>query len=205
MGVARAQRLSPQEYLAIERKAAFKSEYYAGEMFAMAGASARHTRIVNNLVRVAGNQFVGRPCQTFSSDLRVRIPSTGLYTYPDFIALCEVPQYDDSELDTLLNSKVIIEVLSPSTEDYDRHEKFAHYRSAESLAEYLLIAQDRIWIDHYVRQPDGKWPVSQYNDPAATILLASIDVRLLVSDVYDKVTLDPPGRTRPHYVIVDSP
>jgi Uma2 family endonuclease len=145
--------LTPVEYLAFERaQTDAKHEYLNGEIMMMAGASLEHNRIVSNLVAALHAQMHGRSCDVFSSDMRVHISATGLYTYPDIAALCGVPQLEDDESDTLLNPEVIIEVLSPSIEAYDRGSKFDHYRSLESLQTYVLVAQDRWQIELYQRQ-----------------------------------------------------
>jgi len=182
-------RLTPEQYLALERQAAYKSEYFAGETFAMAGASERHNMIVTNISREISLQFKGRPCKNYSNDLRVRISSTGLYTYPDVVAICGEAQFEDEHQDTLLNPTVIVEVLSPSTEAYDRGEKSWHYRQIASLAEYLLVAQDRRHIEHYVRQADGQWLLSETGNLQDTIHLPSINCDLALAEVYDKVEI----------------
>ena len=145
-------KLTPAEYLAIERKAEFKSEYYRGEMFAMAGARLPHNTIKENLIVELGSQFKGGPCRTLSSDQRVKVNETGLYTYPDIIILCEPPQFEDDECDTLLNPRVIIEVLSESTETYDRGRKARHYKRIPSLHEYILVTQWEPFVERLVRQ-----------------------------------------------------
>ena len=183
-------RLTPQEYLAIERNAEYKSEYFDGEMFAMAGASKRHNLIVTNIVRELSLQLKGRPCEVYSSDMRVKVSETGLYTYPDVVVMCGEAQFDDSQLDTLLNPIVIIEVLSKSTQGYDRSEKFAHYRMLETLAEYILVVQKMYLIEHYVRQPDNQWLLSEARNLQNVIQLPSIKCTLALSEVYDKVQID---------------
>src|SRR5215216_7594453 len=134
--------ISPEEYLAIERKSEIKHEFFAGEMFAMVGASKRHNLITANLIRILGNQLLERPCNVYPSDMRVKVSATGKYTYPDVVIACEEEKFDDAENDTLLNPVIIIEVLSESTEAYDRGKKFEQYQNIESLTEYLLIGQD---------------------------------------------------------------
>ena len=179
--------LTPEEYLKIERQAEYKSEYFAGEMFAMAGAAERHNLLVTNIIIQLGQQTRHRPCRVYPSDMRVRVSATGLYTYPDVIALCGEPKFLDDHRDTLLNPSLIVEVLSPSTEAYDRGRKFDHYQSIESLAEYLLVASDRVHADLYRRQPDGLWVLSPAGQPGDTVELVSIGCRLLLADVYEKV------------------
>src|SRR5438094_499662 len=133
--------LSPEEYLAQERRAEFRSEYLRGEVFAMAGASYEHTRIKDNFSREIGNQLKGGPCFVLTSDMRVKVNATGLYTYPDAVIVCEQGRFEDANVDTLLNPRVIVEILSDSTEAYDRGGKFGHYRQIASLQEYVLVAQ----------------------------------------------------------------
>jgi Uma2 family endonuclease len=178
---------SPQQYLAIERDTQQKNEYLNGEIFAMGGASERHNLIVGNLLASIHVQLRGKPCKVYASDMRVKVSATGFYTYPDVVALCGEAHFDDEQQDTLLNPNLVIEVLSKSTEGYDRGEKFAHYRRIESLAEYLLISQDKYCIEQYVRQPDNQWLMSEVSKLEERIELPSIKCRLLLSDVYDRV------------------
>jgi len=178
---------SPQQYLAIERDAKEKHEYLNGEIFALAGASERHNLITGNLFASIHAQTKGTPCKVYSSDMRIKVSGTGLYTYPDVVALCGEAHFDDEQRDTLLNPNLIIEVISKSTEGYDRGEKFAHYRRIESLAEYLLISQDQYRIEQYVRQPDNQWLMSEVANLEESIELPSIKCKLLLSDVYDRV------------------
>src|ERR1700676_915631 len=149
--------LTEDEYLEIERRAERKSEYYRGERFAMAGSAHAHNRLVANLIALLGMQLASLPCLVLPSDMRVQISATGLYTYPDVIVVCSEPQFRDKRRDTLLNPTLIVEVLSPSREAYDRGRKFDHYRILESVAEYFLVASDRVHADLAVRQPDGRW------------------------------------------------
>lgn len=179
--------LSPEEYLASERAAETKSEYFAGEVFAMAGASRAHNLIVFNVASQMGPQLRGGPCEAYVGDMRVKVSATGLYTYPDVVVVCGNPQLEDDHLDTLLNPTLIIEVLSPSTESYDRGQKFAHYRQLESLQEYVLIAQDRVHVERFARQPDGQWLLLAATDPMGVVPLTSIDGQLMLSEVYERV------------------
>jgi len=178
---------SPQEYLALERSIEQKNEYLNGEIFALAGASERHNLIVGNILASIHVQLRGKPCKVYSSDMRLKVSATGLYTYPDVVALCGEAHFDDEQRDTLLNPSLVIEVLSTSTEGYDRGEKFAHYRRLESLAEYLLISQDKSRVEQYVRQPDNQWLMSEVSKAEERIELPSIKCMLLLSDVYDKI------------------
>ncbi len=179
---------TPQEYLAIERKVEFKSEYIDGEMVAMTGASRQHNLITINIAREITQQLKGRPCEAYSSDMRVRIPDTNLYTYPDVVVVCGEPVFEDDQLDTLTNPTLIIEVLSESTESYDRGKKFRYYRTIESLAEYLLVAQDERRVEQYVRQTDGRWLLSEIRSLDGKAELLSIECLLNLSEIYDKVT-----------------
>jgi len=185
--------LSPAQYLELERNAEFKSEYYAGEMYAMAGASEAHVLIVSNLTFEFVSQFRRRPCKTYIMDMRVRIDASGLYAYPDVVLVCGNPDFTDGRHDTLLNPQVIIEVLSPSTAAYDRGEKFLHYRLLPSLTDYLLVTQNAMRVEHYARQPDGTWLLTDVSGPDGEIVLASVGCRLRLADVYDKVEADPQG------------
>ncbi len=178
---------TPAQYLAFERTTDRKHEYHDGEMFAMAGASRAHAQIVTNLVATLAAQLRGKDCSVYSSDLRVKVSRTGLYTYPDVVIVCGEQRFDDEHEDTLLNPTAIIEVLSPSTEGYDRGKKFAHYRTLDSLKEYLLIAQDEPCIEQYVRQPDGNWLLHEAGDVTETVALPSVNCTLKPAEVYDKV------------------
>lgn len=182
-------RYTPEEYLALERAAQCKSEYYAGDIFAMAGASRWHNLIVTNVLRELSLQLKGRPCTTYPSDMRVKVSATGLYTYPDVTVVCGEAEFEDNQQDTLLNPTLIVEVLSDSTEAYDRGGKFAHYRKLSSLMEYVLIAQTKPHIEHYVRQPDNRWLLSEADSLSDTVHLPSIDCRLALAEVYDKVDI----------------
>jgi Uma2 family endonuclease len=183
-------RLTPEEYLRIERAAEWKSEYVDGEMFAMSGASHRHTVIAANLVRELGNHLRNGPCTVSSADLRVATDRRRHYTYPDVVVLCDPPQFVDDRLDTVTNPTLIAEVLSDSTEKYDRGGKFERYRSVASLSEYLLVAQDRIHVELFTRQPDGRWSLREWNDPAAEIEIESLHCRVKIAEVYAKVTFE---------------
>lgn len=189
-------RYTPQEYLAIERSTQQKNEYLNGEIFAMGGASERHNLIVGNVFASLHAQLRGQPCKVYSSDMRVKINTTGLYTYPDVVALCGEAKFDDAQHDTLINPGVIIEVLSKSTEGYDRGEKFAHYRRVEALTEYVLISQERCRVEHYLRQPDNQWLMSEASQIEEGLQLPSINCRLMLADIYEKVDLDAPLTTR---------
>jgi Uma2 family endonuclease len=190
MSTARQTFLTPQQYLEIERQADHKSEYFAGEVFAMVGASRKHNLLATNVTREMSEQLKERDCEVYAADMRVKVDVTGLYTYPDVVVACDGPHFDDNAVDTLLNPIVLIEVLSDSTEAYDRGKKFAHYRKLESLREYLLIAQDRCHVEHYVRQADNQWLLSETDEPNGEVFLPSIKCTLQVAEVYDKVRFE---------------
>ena len=179
--------LTPEQYLEIERKADFKSEYYQGEMFAMSGAQEAHILITDNACGELRQQLRQRPCKAYSSNMRVRISPSGLYTYPDVTVVWGKAEFLDSEVDTLLNPSVIIEVLSKSTEAYDRGAKFRHYRALQSLTEYLLISSREVAAELYTRQPDGQWMLTTKDQLEDSIELKSINCRLTLADLYDKV------------------
>ena len=182
--------LTPEQYLEIERRAEYKSEYYQGEMFAMSGATREHNLIVASIVASLYSQLRSSPCETYPSDMRVHVRDTGLYTYPDVVIACQEPRFLDGQLDTLVNPTLLVEILSPSTEAYDRGRKFDHYQSIESLRQYLLVASDRIHADLYTRQPDGGWLLTSADGPAGTLALASVNCQIALADVYEKVDLE---------------
>ena len=182
--------LTPEEYLAFEREADVKHEYYAGEIFAFAGASEEHNLIAGNVFAGLHAQLRKRPCKVYPSDMRVRVSPTGLYTYPDVTVVCAEARFDDEQADTLLNPTVIVEVLSPSTEGYDRGGKFEHYRKLESLQEYVVIAQDRVHVEQHARQAQGQWLLSETDSTDDVITLPSIACRLAVADLYEKVEFE---------------
>ncbi|HEY2881152.1 MAG TPA: Uma2 family endonuclease [Pirellulales bacterium] len=194
MSTLPTKRYTLQEYLALDRKAERKSEYFQGEIFQMAGASFAHNLIVANLLRELGNQLKGRNCIVVPSELRTKVDRTGLYTYPDALVVCDEPQFDDEHRDTILNPTLIVEVLSDSTEGYDRGAKFGHYRKIESLQQYVLIEQNRQHFEVYTRQPDDNWLLSEFEGAEATASLSAIDCRLKLVEVYEKVTFEAAGQ-----------
>lgn len=189
--------ITPADYLALERQAETKSEYFNGGIYAMSGASRNHNRITFNLARRIGNQLDGKPCEGYVNDMRVKVSPTGLYTYPDVIVVCGEPRFEDDQFDTLLNPKVIIEVLSESTEKYDRGDKFAHYQTLDSLTDYLLVAQNQPYIERFQRQADGSWRYSTAQGLEAEINIPAIECVLRLAEVYERVTFpEPRGRLR---------
>jgi len=179
--------LTQEEYLAIERVAQWKSEYYQGEMFAMAGGSEAHNRLIVNFTGELFGRLKGSSCFVNSSDLRVQVSKSGLYTYPDLTIVCGESQFADSFKDTLTNPVVIIEVLSPSTEAYDRGEKFRLYRELPSLREYVLVSQDRPVVDQFIRDETGGWCVLLTQGLESVLTLQSCGVVIPMSALYDRV------------------
>lgn len=178
--------VSPQEYLELERDALDKHEYLNGEIFAMAGAGKRHNLIASNLIRLIGNQLVDRACNVYGSDMRVKIPS-GNYTYPDVVAVCGDELFEDKTEDNLLNPRVIVEVLSRSTEAYDRGAKFEQYQTIPELREYVLVTQEPYRVEQFVRQDANTWTYLEFRTADDTVRIESIDCELRLSDIYFKV------------------
>jgi Uma2 family endonuclease len=189
-------RVTPEEYLALERKAETRSEYLVGRIHALTGAGRQHNRIAANLVRELANQLRGRPCDVFVSDMRVKVDPTGLYTYPDLAVVCGEPRFEDRHLDTLLNPVVIIEILSASTEAYDRGAKFTHYRRVETLREYVLAAQDVMRVERFSRTGEV-WTLSEVSGPEGVLVLDSIGCEVVLRDAYERVEFPEGDRRYP--------
>lgn len=190
--------ITEEAYLEQERRSITKSEYYDGHVYAMTGAKESHNLIAGNLIASLHGQLRQKPCRVYPSDMRVKVLSTGLNTYPDVVIVCGQPQFFDEKRDTLTNPTVIIEILSPSTERYDRGVKFRHYRTIETLRDYLLIAQDRHSIEHYTRHENGQWLLEDASGTDASVTIASIACMLLIKDVYEKVELEEDADDLPH-------
>jgi Uma2 family endonuclease len=179
---------TPGEYLELELKAEYKSQYIAGEIFAMAGAEPWHVKVTNNLIIALGTRFRGRDCEVFSSGMRVRVPAGDLYTYPDVSALCGKPEFETADHpQSLLNPQVIFEVLSPSTEAFDRGDKFARYRRLDSITDYILVFAERMRVEHHKLQRSGAWTYAEYEHPSNFLRLTSIDCEVALEEVYDQV------------------
>jgi len=183
--------ITSEEYLARERAADYKSEYFDGEIFAMAGASEPHILIVSSISAKLYAQLEQRPCKVYSNDMRLKVSPTGLYTYPDVVVACGEAQFEDDEIDTLLNPILIVEVLSKSTESHDRSTKFEHYSKLKSLQEYLLVAQNRPRVELFTKQSEGSWMLSTFDNLEDVVKLVSIDCELALKDIYLKVHFDP--------------
>jgi Uma2 family endonuclease len=184
------------EYLALERKSKQRHEYVDGQIYAMAGEGGEHGDISMNLDISLGSQLKGTPCRARAKDTKVRsgpIPkpgrsTLGLYSYPDLVVVCGEPEYHDEYRDVLLNPTVLVEVLSPATEAFDRGEKFDRYETWNpTLKDYLLVALDQPRIEHFSRQPDGSWSYHRYTGLEAVVPLPSIDCTLRLVDVYDRI------------------
>jgi Uma2 family endonuclease len=191
MATAALNHYTPEEYLALERNAEFKSEYLDGRIVAMTGASIAHARIAGNLFGELRQRLRGSLCSAFISDMRVQIGGGRRYTYPDVVAVCGEPQLMDRMQDTLMNPALIVEVLSPTTEAYDRGEKFLHYRGIESLQEYVLVAQDRVLVERFVRAGEF-WTLSALMDLDASLELTSVECAIPLREIYENVGLPDP-------------
>lgn len=188
MGAALAlAKITPEEYLQVERQSETKHEYFDGEIFAMAGASRKHCKISANLIYSFMGRFKGTSCNVYSNDFRVKIKKTGLYTYPDVIITCGKEILEDQVKDTLLNPLILIEILSPSTESYDRGKKFSHYRQIESLQNYVLVSQDEPHIELFERQINHQWILSEKVGLENSIEIPAINYLLPLVEVYDKI------------------
>lgn len=183
---ATPRQFSVDEYLLIDRQADRKSEFLDGQIFAMAGASIAHNLIATNLTSALHRQLADGPCRVFQSDQRVRVADSGLYTYPDVVVACEPLVTTDYHEDTIENPLVLIEILSSSTEPYDRGEKFVRYQRIPSLSHYLLVAQDRVKCDHYARVERG-WLLRSYDERDGTVRLEDLGLDLPLADVYANV------------------
>ncbi|MEO5923442.1 MAG: Uma2 family endonuclease [Bryobacteraceae bacterium] len=175
--------LTEEEYLAIERLACEKSEFHGGQMFAMAGGTPNHALLSANIGwLLRGNVPAG--CRVFSSDLRIKITASATYTYADCTVICGEPQFDSAKKDNILNPLLIVEVLSPSTQDYDRGKKFELYRTIQSLREYLVIHQDRRFVEHHSKQDDGSWILREHSGTGGSIAIDRLGIRIALSELY---------------------
>ena len=188
MALPRMPRYTVDEYLAMERESATRHDYVDGYIYDMAGESLQHSRICVNLAREVSNQLKGRECEALSPNMKVRTSNSGLFSYPDLTVVCGGPRFLDGRQDVLLNPTAIFEVLSSSTEAYDRGEKFMRYRSfIETLLDYLLVSQVRPLIDHFVRRSDGQWLYSSIAELTGSVEVASIGCRLEMAEIYARV------------------
>jgi len=189
MSVLPKRKMTEAEYLSFEETSEEKHEFYNGETFAMAGASRQHNDISTNLIIEIGTRFKGGPCRVSAAGQRVKVSRTGLYTYPDLLIVCGPREFDKLNENTLINPNIVIEILSDSTEGYDRGTKFEHYQKLPSVREYVLVRQDRMRIERHVRQPDESWTTTAFDDPAGSFALATIPISIPLADVYRDVEL----------------
>ena len=182
---------SPEEYLSIERNADFKSEFFNGQIITMSGATVPHVFINANLGRAVGNRIAGSGCREAGSDLKVRTPTKGMFSYPDLTVVCGTPLLHDAKRDVLLNPTVIFEILSPSTESVDRGEKFLMYQELESLREYVLVSQNTPRVEWYLRGENNLWMPSVAIGLSASVILSSISITLPLSEIYAGITFPP--------------
>jgi Uma2 family endonuclease len=189
------ERYTPQEYYALEREAAYKSDYYDGEIFAMSGGSSRHSLIAVNIAGELRQRLKGKPCAPYEANQRLKVLATGLRTYPDVSVFCGKMEYDaeDAQKETATNPTVLFEILSPSTEAYDRGLKAEHYRRIESLRTHVLVSQDAPHVEVFERQGDGSWRFSEVRGREAVVALPSIHVTLPLTEIYDRVEFDDEG------------
>ncbi|MFL5801299.1 MAG: Uma2 family endonuclease [Roseiflexaceae bacterium] len=179
-----------EHYLQFERSDHIKHEYFDGQIFALAGSSENHNLISAHILGILYTQVRKRPCKVYPSDMRVKIAKTMLYTYPDISIVCGTSVFDDAESDTLLNPTVIFEILSPSTEKYDRGKKFEHYRAIATLQEYILVSQNSHLIEQYTRQTDNTWLLTVHDAIESRVDLQSVNCMLLLADIYEDIIFD---------------
>ncbi len=187
--------LTPEQYLEIERASEFRHEFYRGQMYAMSGGSLRHAVIIGNFARELGNALKKRPCVVVTNDLRTCVAPDGLYTYPDIVVICGDPQSLDNRSDTVRNPKLLVEVLSPSTESHDRGFKAAQYRTLEGLEEYVLVSQTEARVEVFRRQADHQWLLTESVGIDATCELVSVDCKIPLAEIYDKVSFEDTSTT----------
>ena len=187
---AKDKRYTAAEYLELERQAEYKSEFVDGEIFALAGATRAHNLIALNCGAELRQQLKSKPCETYASDMRVQLAESRRYTYPDVVVVCGEADFTNGKRDTLTNPTLTIEVLSPSTEGYDRGEKFEHYRKLTSLQTYVLISQDRPFLELFERQENGYWRLSERKGLDSSLPLPSIGCELQLAEVYDRIDFE---------------
>lgn len=183
---------SPDEYLELERKSDVRHEFIDGLIYAMAGESLSHSRVCMNLAREVGSKLQGNRCEPLSPNMKVRTSNASLFAYPDLTIVCDKPLFHDKKTDVLINPRVIFEVLSPSTEKYDRTTKFARYRMGnETLTDYVLVSQDKPFVEHFSKQADGEWVYRSFNKMANSFDIESVGCALTLAEIYDRVEFEP--------------
>ena len=181
--------ISEQEYYWLEERAEVRHEYLDGEIFDMAGGTPSHSRLIASVTSALGSRLRGQPCYPASSDQRIKIERTGLITYPDAAVVCPPECYDPANSNTLLNPRVVVEVLSPSTEEYDRKIKFSHYCEIDSLTHIILVRQDRVEIVHHHREPGGEWVTDTYGTRASILRLEDLSLEVPLEEIYERLDL----------------
>lgn len=189
MGLPEILYISEKEYLDAERLALDKHEYYKGEVFGMSGASIPHNRIFSNAFLEIGTKLKGKKCQPFGSDLRIHIPKNTLFTYPDISIVCGEIETTDDKFDTITNPSVIIEILSSSTRNYDKGEKFTLYREIDSLQEYILIDSERILVEKFIRNSDNSWQLTEYKSIEQSFSIATVAIQMQLVDIYEGLAI----------------
>lgn len=191
MGLAKVKtsvNFTPDEYLRFEREAGTRHEFLDGEIYEMAGESLSHSRICINLAAEVHNKLRGKSCEALSPNMKVRTSAASLFAYPDLTIVCGEPLFHDAKKDVLTNPKVIFEVLSPSTADYDRTTKFQKYRMGnETLTDFILVSQDKFFVEHFVKQPDGNWLYHSYGEITDVLKIETIECEIILAEIYDRV------------------
>ncbi len=187
MDLSPRQKFTPEEYLELERKAGDKSEYFLGIIYALAGAGPDHSAITANLTSEVVQQLRGKPCRALNSDMKIRTGYSWLYSYPDLSVVCEEPIFHDDKQDVIINPKVIFEVLSPSTEEFDRGVKFLHYQAMDTFTDYVLIAQEEPRVEHFIKQQTGWFLTMVSRGLGSRLHIASIDCTISLAQLYDKI------------------
>lgn len=185
----RLNRISQEEYLEMERAADTKHEYFQGEIYAMSGASPQHNDISFNINRLVAPFLFGKGCKLYGSDFRLHIPANTLYTYPDFTIVCGPAETSGNYADNLLNPTILIEILSKSTRDYDRGNKFSLYREIATLKEYIMVDSTAISVEHFIRQDEHSWQLTEFKQLTDTFTIHTIGMTLALSDLYFDVQL----------------
>jgi Uma2 family endonuclease len=187
MPVAVRKYYSEEDFLTIERLSKTKNEYYRGEIFAMSGASFQHNQISSTLITGVHSHLKGKSCNIFGSDLRVHTQLKSFYTYPDAVVICGEPVFVDNEFDTIINPAILFEILSRSTEEYDRTIKFDFYKNIPTLKQYVLIDSQKMLIEVFTKQADGFWLSQKFSNPEDEWILTTIDYKGSVKEVYEGV------------------
>ena len=183
---------SPEDYLEFERASETRHEFLDGDLYAMAGESLSHSRVCTNLSGEVRNKLKGNNCEPLSPNMKVRTSNASLFAYPDLTIVCGEPMFHDTKKDVLVNPRVIFEVLSPSTEIYDRTTKFMRFRMGnETLTDYILVSQDKPFVEHFTRHPSGEWLYRSYNDVSDSFEISSVECSLSLNEIYDRVEFEP--------------